>query len=83
MAQALSRQALVIGVEHLADGLGGYLLLDGTPVVPAIEGLEVENLTGLGTPESEQIDSGHAIPRNRGIVSHALDHLRWQPESSV
>jgi hypothetical protein len=41
-AQPLAPHELVVRVEDLGDVLGVHLLVHGAPVVPLVEGLEVE-----------------------------------------
>jgi hypothetical protein len=41
-AEDLARHGLVVGIEDLADGLGGDFFVDCVVVVAFVEGLEIE-----------------------------------------
>ena len=51
-AQLLAGLGGVVRVEHAADALGEHLLLDRAHIVAAVEGLEVDQVAGLGRPEA-------------------------------
>ena len=70
---SLPASEFVVGVEDLADRLGGDLVVDGPLVVALVEGLEVERLHRLGAPQPQDVRQTGAVAGDRGVVGHALD----------
>ena len=71
--ELLAGGGLIIGIEHLGDGLGDDLLLDRAIVVAPVEGLKIEGFRGLRFPEAKEIDHRSIVSRYGGIIGNALD----------
>ena len=67
---------LVIGVEHLSDGLGADLLVDGPEVVPYVEGGKIERFSRLRLPEPKEVSRVHPVSQNGRVVGDPLDTRR-------
>ena len=82
-AQLLAPDPLVVRVEDLGDVLGVHLLVHRPPVVPQVEGLEVEGVDGLRLPQAQQVGGAVPVAEDRRVVGDpAHDPLR-QPADGV
>ena len=68
-AQALALQVVVVGIQHLADGLPHGALTHGPHVVPLVEPLHVK-AGALGPPQAEHIDPVAAVTGNVHVVGN-------------
>ena len=57
----------------------GDLLVDGAPVVAAVEDREIERLGRLGAPQAQRVGGVDAVAEDRRVVGHAIDHARRHP----
>ena len=70
---------LVVGIEHLGDGLRDDLLVHRPVVVAGVEGLEVERLDRLGPPQPQHVAGVDAVALDRRVVGDALHHALRHP----
>ena len=82
-AQPLARQELVVRVEDLGDVLRVDLEVDRAPVVPLVEGVEVEGLRGLRLEQAEEVRGAVAIAEDGDVVGHAPHHTLRDPAHPV
>ena len=71
-AQVFARRMVVVGVKHLADGLGVGVLAKGLGVVAAVEGVHIDG-RALGAPDAQQADALAVIAGDHDVVWHRLD----------
>ena len=81
--QPLAHFGLVVGVEHLGDGLGAHLVLDRSVVVAGVERVQLERLDRPGPPQRQHVARVHAVPLDRGVVGDALQHPSRDPSDAV
>ncbi|SHW51777.1 Uncharacterised protein [Mycobacteroides abscessus subsp. abscessus] len=79
--QAFTGLGLVVGVEHLGDGFGRHLVLDGLVVVARVEGVQLEGLYGPRAPQRQRVTSVHSVALDRGVVGDALEEALRNPAS--
>ncbi len=79
--QAFTGLGLVVGVEHLGDGFGRHLILDGLVVVARVEGVQLEGLYGPRAPQRQRVTSVHSVALDRGVVGDALEEALRNPAS--
>ncbi|CPZ67689.1 Uncharacterised protein [Mycobacteroides abscessus] len=79
--QALTGLGLVVGVEHLGDGFGRHLVLDGLVVVARVEGVQLEGLHGPRAPQRQRVTGVHSVALDRGVVGDALEEALRNPAS--
>ena len=70
-AELLAALGAVVRVENLRDNLARVALMDGLDVTSAIESAEIEFGSGLGFPETEEIDATAREAGNWDIPRHA------------
>src|SRR5262245_39031482 len=80
--ELLARQRGIVGIEHLADGLGGNLFLDRAVIVADVERFEVERVDRLGAPQAQQVRRVDAIAEDRRIVGDPSDDARRLPANA-
>ncbi len=82
-AEELARLRLVVRVKDLGDVLRQRLFLDGPPIVPHIESLQVERGVGLRLPQAQHVGGVGVMAENGGIVGEALQDLLGHPAHPV
>ena len=78
-AEFLAALGVVIGIEHLGNGLARVLVVHRLVVAAAVEGLEVEILRRLGGPEPQEVHGRRPVTRNGNVVGNADEFLRPCP----
>ena len=81
--QPLAPHHLVVGVEDLGDVLRVHLLVHRAPVVPLVEGVEVEGLGGLRLPEAQEVRRAVAVAEDRHVVGDAAHDALRHPAHAV
>ena len=82
-SQAFSDLWLVVGVEHLAQGLGEGLLRHRPVVVADVKILEVERFDRLGFPQAQRVASVDPVTQDGRVVGHALHLVSLYPANRV
>ena len=74
--QGLALVVVVLGVEHLGDGLGHGPLLGGLEVLALGEELHVHGLGAAGVPQAQGVDMVGVVAGDLHVAGHG-QHTWW------
>ena len=73
----------VVGIEHLGEGFAAHLLLHGAVVIADVEGVEIEALSGIGSPQPQPVAGVHPVAQHWHVVGHTDGVLGRDPAHPV
>ena len=73
--QGLALVVVVLGVEHLGDGLGHGPLLHGFQILAGGEQVHVHRRGAVGVPQAEQVAVLGAVAGDLHVLGHGQHHI--------
>ena len=73
----------VVGIKHLGEGFAAHFLLHGAVVIADVEGVEIEALRGIGSPQPQPVAGVDSVAQHRHVVGHTDGVLGRDPAHPI